>query len=433
MCGPVALNASAVAIVDDAVIAIIIAALAACGFTFVTTGGFENSIQYVRELFEDYCSDNSMTSEYALRGIDYGRNGSGKLLLNNRFIVVISTFLTWLRTRFNNPSASQTITIQAGGSIAYGGGYSFEVGGAPVIVYYNNAGASVHIEYEWEGGNTVMNNHVYFVYLRRNPGSSTPERAVYAISDISLSNITISWHNYSFNSTGTQGFNSVAYDSGWYLSALRDWKYDGYPGAIRESNLPYNDTQGESQLKAMLNSTGFRVGLQDGIGIKIGSTGISVPTADPDYSNSNGAILDVGAPWGATLDQILNQTIPGAFSDSEVGSAQLVFEEEEIIEDQVEESQQQTVSGEATDYQSLGLVDVFPFCIPFDLYNFCAVLAADPVAPSFTWRFYVPGICDEDIYIDLSVFNTAAQLLRTMELLLFCVGLAFVTRKIIRG
>lgn len=80
-----------------------------------------------------------------------------------------------------------------------------------------------------------------------------------------------------------------------------------------------------------------------------------------------------------------------------------------------------------------GLAQVFPFCIPFDLYNFFAVLAAEPVAPSFDWRFYVPGLVDETITIDFSPFETAAQILRIMELLLFCVGLAFETRKIIRS
>jgi hypothetical protein len=81
-----------------------------------------------------------------------------------------------------------------------------------------------------------------------------------------------------------------------------------------------------------------------------------------------------------------------------------------------------------------GLSEVFPFCIPFDIYKFLSALAADPVAPHFEWRFYVPGICDETIVIDLAEFNTIAQILRTMELLAFIVGLAFVTRsKMIRS
>lgn len=81
-----------------------------------------------------------------------------------------------------------------------------------------------------------------------------------------------------------------------------------------------------------------------------------------------------------------------------------------------------------TDWQS-----VFPFCVPFDLIEFLGVLAAEPEAPVIQWRFYVPNICDENIEIDLSVFDTVAQIMRTLELLAFCIGLILLTRNIIRG
>lgn len=81
----------------------------------------------------------------------------------------------------------------------------------------------------------------------------------------------------------------------------------------------------------------------------------------------------------------------------------------------------------------VGLDSIFPFCIPFDIYHFFEALAADPVAPHFEWRMYVDGLVDYTFTIDLEQFNTVAQILRTMELLAFCVGLAFVTRSLIRG
>ena len=80
-----------------------------------------------------------------------------------------------------------------------------------------------------------------------------------------------------------------------------------------------------------------------------------------------------------------------------------------------------------------GLQSVFPFCIPFDLYHFFACLAADAVAPSFELPFVVDGLVDYTFQIDLSVFEPVAQVLRIMELLLFCIGLALVTRNLIRG
>lgn len=163
-------------------------------------------------------------------------------------------------------------------------------------------------------------------------------------------------------------------------------------------------------------------------------TGIINPALDDDdYSPGDGAILDVGAAWGLEYDDITDVVIPGDYAGGNEGEAEITYTGEQEVSDQVESTSENTISKNPESYQTPGLQSVFPFCIPFDLYNFVACLAADPVAPSFTWRFYVPGICDEELEIDLSEFNTAAQILRTMELLAFCVGLAFVTRKIIRG
>ena len=88
----------------------------------------------------------------------------------------------------------------------------------------------------------------------------------------------------------------------------------------------------------------------------------------------------------------------------------------------------------AGEYAVPGLETIFPFCIPFDIYVFCSALNADPVAPSFEWRMqYAPLGLDYTFEIDLSAFDGVAQVLRTMELLAFCVGLAFWTRHLIRG
>ena len=159
---------------------------------------------------------------------------------------------------------------------------------------------------------------------------------------------------------------------------------------------------------------------------------IMPPADDPAYTDGDGAVIDVNGLWGKSYTDVLDD-----MEDDLTGGlpieADITYEGEDEVAEQVEDTISQQISQEASDYQTPGLQSVFPFCIPFDLYNFVACLAADPVAPSFTWRFYVPGICDESIEIDLSEFDAAAQILRTMELLLFCVGLAFVTRKIIRG
>ena len=87
--------------------------------------------------------------------------------------------------------------------------------------------------------------------------------------------------------------------------------------------------------------------------------------------------------------------------------------------------------------QSAGLTTVFPFCIPWDIYHFFEALAADPTPPRFEATLRLPAAIggDQTIVLDFNstTWNTLAQILRTMELLAFCVGLAVITRHLIRG
>lgn len=82
---------------------------------------------------------------------------------------------------------------------------------------------------------------------------------------------------------------------------------------------------------------------------------------------------------------------------------------------------------------ALDLSNVFPFCIPFDLYDFLTCLNADPVAPVIQWELALPGGGSFPIELDLSPFDPVAQLLRRLQLLLFCVALAIKTRDLIKG
>ena len=78
------------------------------------------------------------------------------------------------------------------------------------------------------------------------------------------------------------------------------------------------------------------------------------------------------------------------------------------------------------------LKDFFPFCIPFDLYDFFSVLDAPPEAPQFHWE-----LCDlsGNIYpidVDLSTWDDLASFFRKLQLFLFITGLAAATRKYIK-
>lgn len=94
-----------------------------------------------------------------------------------------------------------------------------------------------------------------------------------------------------------------------------------------------------------------------------------------------------------------------------------------------------TKEDEDLDKYKIKVIDIFPFCIPFDIYRFFSCLAADPVAPKFTIPVITEnsfGIPEYSIEIDFAMFDTVAAILRKMELLGFCVGLAFATNKLIK-
>lgn len=78
--------------------------------------------------------------------------------------------------------------------------------------------------------------------------------------------------------------------------------------------------------------------------------------------------------------------------------------------------------------------EVFPFCIPFDLYHMVTMFDAEPEAPHAKWEFSLPWSPQEEYKIewDLKEFDDLAELCRKLELILFCVGLAVVTSKLIK-
>ena len=81
------------------------------------------------------------------------------------------------------------------------------------------------------------------------------------------------------------------------------------------------------------------------------------------------------------------------------------------------------------------LETVFPFCIPWDVYYLLSMLAAEPVAPliEFPLNFSNFGLDDYSIRVDFGEYESFAVVLRAVEALSFCVGLALVTRNLVRG
>ena len=78
------------------------------------------------------------------------------------------------------------------------------------------------------------------------------------------------------------------------------------------------------------------------------------------------------------------------------------------------------------------LTSFFPFCIPFDFYEFIRILCAEPEAPVFHWEVQDLSGNVYSVDVDLSPWNPHAQLFRDAQCLLFIIGLLMLTRKFIK-
>lgn len=80
-----------------------------------------------------------------------------------------------------------------------------------------------------------------------------------------------------------------------------------------------------------------------------------------------------------------------------------------------------------------GLENVFPFCIPFDIYAFMTLLVAEPECPEFDFPIKSVNGEVEEIHVDLEPFEPVAVVVRYCFDFLFIIGLALLTRSLIGG
>lgn len=79
-----------------------------------------------------------------------------------------------------------------------------------------------------------------------------------------------------------------------------------------------------------------------------------------------------------------------------------------------------------------GLEDIFPFCIPFDIRDMLKMFKASRKAPCISGTIPLGDFYTWEVEIDMSRFDSVAAVLRTLELIIFIIGLAIVTKDLIK-
>lgn len=148
-------------------------------------------------------------------------------------------------------------------------------------------------------------------------------------------------------------------------------------------------------------------------------------------------LINVGQLEGVTDEQIeanaIDKILANEYDIAGVGVD--VYENTAVAEEETDSEKAPTVAEMDSNIVIIdGLEDFFPFCIPFDLYELIQEFNTPAVTPKFTYTIGFGGLFDsEDIEIDLTPFDTVAQVFRIMMAIGFAVFLIIKTRDLIRG
>lgn len=277
--------AHAIVGVSTAAVTILVAALAAIGITFTTTGVFDNIEDYVESLLQEYADDNNIPVTSIFQGSQWAANAAGKLILNNRFVRLISSFATWIQAKYNLSDNSVTTIVQGGNFLNGLPAYALPLGYVVGKLSYE------YTHFYMEGG------YVVFYYNSQSPNT-------YFWNFLSDTPNTVYWWRYNSDSNTTTNYSAeLTYDS-----TLKCYKYristskDAAPQGV--------DAVTYSEFTSAFGTDEWEDVYITGIGINTGS--IDIPTDRNGYTDADGAILDVSAPWSEPVSGVIN-TVPSTW------------------------------------------------------------------------------------------------------------------------
>lgn len=159
-----------------------------------------------------------------------------------------------------------------------------------------------------------------------------------------------------------------------------------------------------AELIAKLNSWAMTDDLATELeGVRIAVDSISVPTTLP-------VVTPTAIPVPTT--DIYPTTLPDATTDPDV----------------------EPWSGDTSNYAVPGLLTVFPFCVPYDVYALFNAFNVEEKAPVYDFHFKLANFgIDEKITIDFNDFSILAKILKYSLFGLFLFGLILLTRYIVGG
>lgn len=351
----------------------------------------------------DYYLENVLSTTFAAWsfGMTFNSTTTGRIWVNNPVYKKLVAFANWL---------TQDQSWGDGGDygIINKSGYFLEDGTSILRGTRNYMGIPTSLGTLFLVGSSYTLNNGVILFSTSNGQDLLVQSSSYSGYVLSSSN----WQgfNYFYFSVGSGGSVEIVGSDGVYVQASDGSSLPSNP--VISTSLHYSDLLG--------------VPTSIGVSVATGVIGIPSDQAMDELDPAIGALIDIdGASPGMDVPAILD-LVPAAVAAGDLSVSVTDVSESDISDDLAPDY------GSADNYEVQGLQDVFPFCIPFDLYSFFSLLAAAPEVPIINLSLPI-GQSSYSVTLDFTSFDSIAALVRRLELLGFIVFLMYETRNIIRS
>ena len=423
---------------------------------YIDNGTGSDLTAMVSQLYDTYLHTHpeAMTLSLLLQGNYIFVDDLANIIVTQEAATWFQDFCSWIKSEYSVAvGGAQTVVISTGDGIySYNGVQSYKydctypvtIGGvtwyySEIITGYYSFGSTNFPTY-LIASSPVSLYATYFV-------SNSGPRDYFAITTDSAVSCTVNF--FSENDSGSK----VKMLSDFTVSSGR-WEGKNAPSSAHyDDALLVSSVIPTSVSPSALttdSSTGLSVSLANDIADKLGEI-----TANPNRESV--LVIDVGADpaiagEGGLAPDATTAEVKAATEQNVIDTVIDIYNpatgvlpvEDSIVSAEVVDTPVQTYP----DFDDLGLpelglalVERFPFCIPYDFVHLVTLFDADPVAPyiridlfpsSFRQRIGL-GSNQAVFYLDMTQeeYQTMGVIIRWGTLVGFCVGLLFITRKLI--
>lgn len=219
---------------------------------------------------------------------------------------------------------------------------------------------------------------------------------------------------------------------------LQDVPWEGLDNNLQqlyEQGLEEIGTIGDAR-DAITGAIGDQTGviedaLSDNAGVVSGAIDQAVSDVGTLIGNQTGAIGQSIADNAGVVSGAIDQAVSDV--QTAIGEQTAALDESLSATAEGVETIAEAIEDEEINWRKFDLKGLFPFCIPFDIYNMLKALDASPTAPHVQLPFVIQSIgFSYMLDLDFSAFDPVAAIMRQMELICYGLALAWATSKVIK-